>query len=123
MRQPVPGVGGFSSSGSSVSSGGSGDDWLARQRLANHLHDQYGDELERPRLLAQGFWREGLLELAVLSEAMGRLAPGEFSQGQLTEVRDWHSAFMPPLRTMPPCAGNARSGPRRRRMPESGNPA
>ena len=76
-KEPVPGVGGF------------GDDWLARQRLTNYLGDTYGAELERPRLLAQGLWSEALLDLAGLSSAMERLAPGEFSQGQLTEVRDW----------------------------------
>ncbi|MEE8434139.1 MAG: UvrD-helicase domain-containing protein, partial [bacterium] len=76
-KEPVPGQGGF------------GGDWLARQRLTNHLRDSYGAELERPRLLAQGLWREALLDLARLSKAMGRLAPGEFSAGQLTEVRDW----------------------------------
>ena len=76
-KEPVPGVGGFE--------GG----WLARQRLTKHLGDNFGDGLERPRLLAQDLWREALLDLAGLSTAMERLAPGEFSTSQLTEVRNW----------------------------------
>ena len=76
-KEPVPGVGGFE--------GG----WLARQRLTKHLGDNFGDGLERPRLLAQDLWREALLDLAGLSTAMERLAPGEFSTSHLTEVRNW----------------------------------
>jgi ATP-dependent DNA helicase UvrD/PcrA len=75
-KHAAPGVGAF------------GDDWLARQRLGNHLAERHA-ELHEPSLLAQAVWEEAFLELGRLQAAMERLAPGEFSAGQLEEVRDW----------------------------------
>jgi ATP-dependent DNA helicase UvrD/PcrA len=75
-KATAPGVGRF------------GEDWLARQRLANHLAERHAD-LDQPYLLAQNLWEEAFLDLARLQEAMQRLAPGEYSPGQIEELRDW----------------------------------
>jgi len=67
---------------------GATDDWLGRQRLSAALAEVLPD-LSAPHTLARGLWEEAFLDLDVLGEAMARLAPGEFSQSQLEEVRDW----------------------------------
>jgi DNA helicase-2/ATP-dependent DNA helicase PcrA len=63
-------------------------DWLVRQRLGNHLIERQA-ELQQPWLLAQGVWEEAFLDLQRLRAALERLAPGEFTPGQLEEVRNW----------------------------------
>ena len=73
----LPGLGAF------------GDDWLARDRLTDHLAGNFGPELAHPSTLAKTLWQEAFLRLDRLTEAMGRLAPGEFTPAQLEEVRDW----------------------------------
>ena len=68
--------------------GAFGDDWVARQRLGNLLADRY-PELDDPASMPFTIWQEAFLRLDPLREVMGRLAPGEFSAGQLEEVRNW----------------------------------
>ncbi len=75
-KEVAPGVGGF------------GEDWVARQRLGNLLGDRY-PELDDLPSMAFAIWQEAFLRLDPLREAMGRLAPGEFSESQLKEVRNW----------------------------------
>ena len=72
----LPGVGGF------------GKDWLAQGRLVKAMQEILPDRRD-PAALAVSIWEEAFIRLPRLEEAMPRLAPGEFSTAQLTEVRDW----------------------------------
>lgn len=72
----LPGVGAF------------GKDWLAQGRLMKTVQEVLADRRD-PAALAVSIWEEAFIRLARLEEAMERLAPGEFSAAQLTEVRDW----------------------------------
>ena len=75
-RSNLPGLGAF------------GSDWLGRNRLKRLLHNVLPDP-SAPSSLAYAVWDEAFLRLEPLREAMERLAPGEFSAGQLAAVRDW----------------------------------
>lgn len=72
----LPGIGGF------------GKDWLARKRLLELVEEAF-PEPGNPASLARLIWEEAFLRLEPLREAMERLAPGEFTAGQLEEVRGW----------------------------------
>jgi DNA helicase-2/ATP-dependent DNA helicase PcrA len=79
-RALLPGVGAF------------GDDWLARQRLRNHL-EQTWPHAPSPQHLAWQIWESAFLHLDPLRHALERLAPDVFSPGHLEEVRNWAFRF------------------------------
>ena len=72
----LPGLGAF------------GEDWLGRQRLQKQVEELLpgGNALAA---LVVSVWEEACLQLDTLREGMGRLAPGEFSPGELEAVRNW----------------------------------
>ena len=72
----LPGVGSF------------GSDWLAARRLKTIIADLLPDPT-RPASLAVTVWEEAFLNLEHLRETAERLAPGQFTLHQLTEVRNW----------------------------------
>lgn len=67
-------------------------DWLARQRLGAPL-----EELAPPAgmtsALILSVFEEASLHLDTLTAGMTRLAPGEFTPGELEDVRDWAFRF------------------------------
>jgi DNA helicase-2/ATP-dependent DNA helicase PcrA len=65
-----------------------GADWLARQRLKTVLEDMVPLTGMTPGLIVS-VWEEAFLQLDRLSEGMNRLAPGEFTPGELETVRNW----------------------------------
>lgn len=62
-------------------------DWLTAQRLTAHV-DQIWPNVTHPHELVLSWYEEAFLSLDRLREVMNRLAPGTFSEAQLTEVRD-----------------------------------
>ena len=75
-KMSLPGAGSF------------GSDWLAARRLKTIIADLLPDP-NRPASLAVTVWEEAFLNLEHLREMAERLAPGQFTLHQLTEVRNW----------------------------------
>jgi DNA helicase-2/ATP-dependent DNA helicase PcrA len=67
-------------------------DWLARQRVQPVLEELLSTADALPGL-ATSIWEEAFLQLDPLQESMQRLAPGEFSSGDLETVRNWALRF------------------------------
>ncbi|MCZ6647428.1 MAG: AAA family ATPase [SAR324 cluster bacterium] len=68
--------------------GAFGGDWLAQGRLRELLRERL-PKRNQPENLAVNLWEEAFIRLERLEEALPRLAPGEFSSGQIAEIRDW----------------------------------
>ena len=72
--------------------GAFGADWLARQRLDGPLAELAPRAGIGPALILSVFEEAGL-HLETLAEGMNRLAPGQFTPGELETVRDWAFRF------------------------------
>ena len=66
--------------------------WVVQKRLRDFLAENC-PTADNPQELVLTIWMEAFLNLAWLSDALSRNAPGEFSPSQIVEIRDWSFRF------------------------------
>lgn len=65
-----------------------GSDWIARQRLRRLVDEALPDPQQLHRI-GLALWEEAFVHMDVLQAEAERVAPGEFSPGQLAEIQSW----------------------------------